>query len=72
MSKANVPTPPTPPTRPAHPDPLVDEIRAIKQRISAAAGHDVRTLCTQLEKEQASQHRPLADRRAVHKAAAGA
>ena len=56
------------PTGDAHPDPLIDEIRAIKQRVSAAAGHDVRTLCAQLEREQANQRRRMADRRASRKA----
>jgi hypothetical protein len=35
-------------------DPLLDEIRAIKQSVSERAGHDVAALCRELRQEQKS------------------
>jgi len=59
-------------SNPEHRDPLVEEIRAIKQRVSATVGHDVRVLCNQLEQEQASRKGHLVDRRAARKSSTSA
>ena len=39
-------------TESAFPDPLLDEIRAVKESVSARFGHDVRQLCEHLRREQ--------------------
>ena len=33
-------------------DPLIEEIRAVKQAVSARAGHDVVRLCRELQEDQ--------------------
>lgn len=43
-------------------DPLLDEVRAVKQAVSARAGHDVAKLCRELRLEQAQS-----SRRVVHR-----
>jgi len=47
------------------PDPLLDEIRAVKQSVSARFGHDVRKLCDHLRAQQKrSGRRVIRQRRA--------
>jgi hypothetical protein len=41
---------PLPPLR--HDDPMLDEIRRVKQAVSARVGHDVSRLCRELRQEQ--------------------
>ena len=43
-------------------DPLIDEIRAVKQAVSARAGHDVARLCRELRMEQAQSARRVVHR----------
>ncbi len=50
-------------TTPRLPDPLLDEIRAIKMAVSAEFDHDVVKLCQQLIREQEASGRPLVNRR---------
>ncbi len=44
-------------------DPLLDEIRAIKQSISARFDHDVAKLCEHLRREQEASCRRMVRRR---------
>jgi hypothetical protein len=45
------------------PDPLLDEIRAVKESVSAEFGHDVVKLCQQLRRDQASAGKRVVRRR---------
>jgi hypothetical protein len=47
------------------PDPVIDEIRAIKRSISEQFGHDVRKLCLHLRKEQDASTRRVVRRKPV-------
>jgi DNA-binding ferritin-like protein (Dps family) len=40
-------------------DPLLEEIRAIKESISASVGHDVAELCRQLQQDQEKSGHPI-------------
>jgi hypothetical protein len=40
-------------------DPLLEEIRAIKESISADAGHDVAELCRRLQRNQEKSGHPI-------------
>ena len=44
------------------PDPLLDEIRAVKQSVSAQFGHDVGKLCQHLRREQERSTRRMVHR----------
>jgi hypothetical protein len=57
----------TKPDLPRPQDPLIDEIRKIKESISAEFGHDVLRLCRELRREQEAGgrrliHRPVSTR----------
>ena len=43
-------------------DPLLDEIRAVKQAVSARAGHDVAQLCRELRLDQTRSTRRIVHR----------
>ncbi len=45
------------------PDPLIDEIRAIRADISARYGNDVDRLCRHLQEAQRKQQRPIVSRK---------
>jgi hypothetical protein len=49
------PKPALPPT-PPRPDPLIDEVRAIRKSISDQSGNDVNKLCDRLQEIQAKYH----------------
>jgi len=38
--------------RSSSPDPLIDEIRSVKESVSARFGHDIRRLCEHLRQAQ--------------------
>jgi hypothetical protein len=63
----NTPIKPTP----GHSDPFLEEIQAVKQAVSARAGHDVAKLCHELRLEQEQSTRRIvhrghgADRKAI-------
>ena len=42
MNQNNIPPAP-------RPDPLIDEVRALREAVSAEGGHDVRKLCERLQ-----------------------
>jgi hypothetical protein len=50
-------------TSPTRADPLIDEIRAIKESVSARAGHDVRRLAAELRREQQASGRRVVSRK---------
>jgi len=47
---------------PGQSDPLLDEVRAVKQAVSARAGHDVVRLCRELRLEQGQSTRRVVRR----------